>query len=315
MIDNHTILQKADLALSDLTTDGGILLAAQAQKFIRILIDASKFLPLAQVKPMKSQKELVEKIRFTTRILRPAVEATALAAGQRVKPDLSKVELDSQAFKAEVNLNDFVLEDSIERGQFRQTVLQLMAERVGLDVEDVVINGDTGSADPTLAVLDGVRKQAVSNVVAAGGGTPVIISGQVFRDMLKTMPSEFLRRKGDLRFLTSVDAEIDYRDGLLQRATRLGDRFLETDQLSSYTGVPVMDIPVFPENLGTGTNETEALLLDPKNARVGIWRTMRIETDKDVRAGVLIIVISLRFDVKFEEETAVVKATEIKVSG
>ena len=36
--DNRTILAKADLALADLTTEGGVLQPAQAKKFIRILI-------------------------------------------------------------------------------------------------------------------------------------------------------------------------------------------------------------------------------------------------------------------------------------
>ncbi len=36
LMDNRTILEKADLALSDLTTGGGMLQPAQAQKFLRI---------------------------------------------------------------------------------------------------------------------------------------------------------------------------------------------------------------------------------------------------------------------------------------
>lgn len=35
---NRTILEKADLALADLTAGGGILKPAQAQKFMRLLI-------------------------------------------------------------------------------------------------------------------------------------------------------------------------------------------------------------------------------------------------------------------------------------
>jgi len=39
LLENRTILEKADLALADLTAGGGLLQPAQAQKFIRILID------------------------------------------------------------------------------------------------------------------------------------------------------------------------------------------------------------------------------------------------------------------------------------
>jgi hypothetical protein len=73
-------------------------------------------------------------------------------------------------------------------------------------------------------------------------------------------------------------------------------------------------VPLFPENLGTGSNCTNILLTDPKNINIGVWRNIRIETDKDISEGVLIIVATLRFDVKYAEETAVVKAINTKVA-
>jgi hypothetical protein len=43
----------------------------------------------------------------------------------------------------------------------------------------------------------------------------------------------------------------------------------------------------------------------------GIWRKILLETDKDISAGVLIIVATLRFDVRYQVEDAVVKVTEV----
>jgi len=311
ILDNRTILEKADLALSDLTTGGGLLQPAQAQKFIRILIDESVILKQGTVVPMKSPKQLVEKIRFASRILRPGAEATALPAADRSRPDLTKTELDAQLFKAEVRLNNEVLEDSIERGELRQTIMQLMAEAISRDMDEVIIQGDTTSADLFLATLDGILKQATSNVVDAVNATT---NKTIFKDMLKSMPSEFLRNKRMLRFYTSVDSEIDYRDSLADRATPMGDRRLEQDDQVFYSGVPVVDVPLFPEDLGGGNDTTNVLLTDPKNINVGIWRNIRVETDKDISEGVLVIVATLRFDVKFAEETAVVKTINVKVA-
>jgi hypothetical protein len=79
--------------------------------------------------------------------------------------------------------------------------------------------------------------------------------------------------------------------------------------------VPVLEVPLFPENLGAGGNLTNAVLTDPKNVNIGIWRNIRVETDKLVSEGVLIIVATLRFDVKYAEETAVVKAINVKVGA
>lgn len=312
LIDNRTLLEKADMALSDLTTNGGLLQPAQAQKFIRILIDESVILKQGTVVPMKSPKQLIEKIRFANRILRAGTEAAPLPTGDRTKPDLSQVELDAQLFKAEVRLNNEVLEDSIERGQLRQTIMQLMAEAISRDIDEVIVRGDTASTDPFLAKLNGILKQSTGNVVDAQNQPA---TKNVFRDMLKSMPSAFLRNKRDMRFFTSVDAAIDYRDTVAERGTLLGDRFLEGDEPALYSGVPVVDVPMFPENLGASNNTTNILLTDPKNINIGIWRNIRLETDKLVSEGVLIIVATLRFDVKFAEQSAVVKAINVKVGA
>jgi len=312
LLDNRTILEKADLALSDLTAGGGLLLPAQAQKFMRILINEAVILKQATVIPMRSPKQLIEKIRFANRILRSGSEATALPAGDRAVPNLGKVELDAQLFKAEVRLNNEVLEDSIERGQLRQTIMQLMAEAIARDVDEVVIQGERGSPDTFLGKLDGILKQATSHIVDAQNQTT---NKGVFRDMLKTMPHAFVRNKKLLRFFTSVNSEIDYKDSLSERATAGSDKYLEDDVAATYAGVPVLDVPMFPEAQGAGGNATSILLTDPKNINVGIWRNIRVEVDKIVTDGVLVIVATLRFDVKYAEETAVVKAVNVKVAA
>lgn len=305
--DNRSILAKADMALADLTTSGGLLQPAQAAKFMRIMIKSSRVLGMSTVVPMRSPKQLIEKIKFGSRILRAGNEATALSVGDRAKPDLSKVELNAQLFKAEVRLDNEVLEDNIERAELRQTIMQMMAERIALDTEEVVVSGDTASADPFLAKFEGILEQATSHVVDAAGAT---ISKTVLKNMLRTMPSEFLRDKRALKYLTSVNAEIAYRDGLADRATQAGDKYLEQDVPAVYNGIGVTDVPLFPEALG-GADRTAIILTDPKNVNIGIWRNIRVETDKLVSEGVLIIVATLRMDMKYAHEDAVVKAINV----
>lgn len=309
-MDNRTILEKADLALADLTAGGGILKPAQAQKFIRLLIKQSALLRLATVVPMASSKQQISKIKFGSRILRPGQEATALTQAQRAIPDLSHVELDAKLFKAEVRLSDEVLKDSIERGELRQTIMEMMADAIARDMEEVVVSGDVVSPDPFLAKLDGILKQATSNVVDAAGN---LISKELLRDLIKTLPSEHLRDKSLMRYLTSVDADLDYRNSLAERATAVGDKFLEDDAPVLYSGVPLQPIPLFPENLGAGQNRTVVLLCNPKNIQVGIWRQIRVESDRDISEGTLRIVATLRFDVKYAEEHGVAKAINIRL--
>lgn len=316
MSTNRAILEKAAISLSDIAGSNGILQTAQAQRFIRLLVKESKIMPMCTVTPLKAPKQLINKSRFTSRVLRRGQEATALADADVSKPTFTFAEHDAQLFKAEVRITDETLEDNIEGDQLRQTIMSMLAERMAFDMDDLIVNSDVTSPTDELAAFDGLLALATSNVVNAG--TTTLHKG-ILRDMLKTMPSEWLRNKGAMRFLTSVDAEIDYRDSLSDRMTGLGDQALAAvgseSSVVGYSGVPVIDIPAFPENLGGGTNTTNIILTDPKNIDVGIWRKLRIETDKDVRAGVLIVVATMRFDMIYQEELAVVKATNVLVAG
>ena len=307
---NRTLLEKADLALADLTAGGGLLKPAQAQKFMRLLIKESVLLKLATVVPMASPKQQIAKLRFGSRILRPGAEGTALGASERVKPELSQVELDAKLYKAEVRLSDETLEDSIERGELRQTIMEMMADAISRDIEDVAINGDKASADPFLATMDGLLKQATSNVVDASGAS---LSKDLLRDMLRTLPSEYLRDKKAMRFLTSVDADLGYRNTLAERSTAAGDRLLEDDAPVLYSGVPVQPVPLFPETLGESGDRTAVLLCNPKNIHLGIWRQIRLESARDISEGTLKIVATLRFDVRFAEEPGVAKLINLAV--
>lgn len=304
-MDNKTLLQKADLAVSDMVNDGGYLLPAQALKFMRILIDEPTIIKQARVIPMKAPKQMIEKIRFGSRILRPGDSGVALGSGDRVKPDLGSVELDAELFKAEVRLNDETLEDSIERGDLKETIMEIMAQRVALDMEEVIVQGDVASGDAFLAKFDGLLKQADANVVDHSLATDPKTTKELFYKMLKSMPSEFKRDKRSLIAYVSVNEELDYRESLSQRATVLGDMYTKDDAPSTAAGVPIMDLPTMPDG--------KALLTNPKNINVGVWRKIKIETDKDVSAGQFIIVLSVRFHTRFSEKTAVVKATGISV--
>lgn len=312
MLSNETLIQKADAALADLTAGSGILEPAQAQKFLRVLIDEAVLLKLSTVVPMRSPRQQIEKIQFGSRILRAGQEAKALPKADRAAPDFTGVELDASLFKAEVRLNNEVLEDSIERGELRQTIMQLMAERIATDMDEILVNGDTMSSDPFLASFDGLLKQANVNVFDNTSNTT---NRTLWRSMLKQMPTPFLRNKKALRFLTSIDSEIDYRDALADRSTpNVGDKFVEEDAPAFYSGVPVVGVPLFPENIGAGGVCTSSVLIDPKNINVGIWRDIRVETDKLVSEGVLIIVATMRFDMKLAVAQASVIANNIKVN-
>jgi len=308
MQENRSIIQKADFLLAQLAP-GGLLLPEQARQFVRLLIDKAVVMPLMTEVSMTSAKVLKEKVQFGSSVLRKGTEAVALPLADRSRPDTSKVELDAQLVKAECRLSFESMEDNIEQNRFEQTVQEILADRISLDLENLAFNGDTTSLDTLLMTLDGFLKQATTNIVPCGSAT---LSTTVLKDVLKTMPSAFRMDRRALRNLTADEAVIDYHDDLALRETTLGDEHILSGETRGYGGIPLLGVPVFPVNLGGTTDETSLLLTDPANMLFGIHRQIRIETDKDISAGVYIIVMSARVDFKFAHEPAVVKATAIK---
>lgn len=312
MKSNMTLIEKADLAVSDFQSDGGYLNDEQAKKFIRSLTVESKLLGMVTVRAMKSHTTNIDKIKFGSRVMHAGTEATALAPGDRSKPDLAQVQIASQLVKAEIRLSDEVLEDSIEGGSFKQTIMDILSPAVARDLEELAIQGDTASGDAYLAKFDGLLKLATSHVVDAADAQ---ISSTLLRAALKEMPVEYKRDKRQLKFLSSVNIEENYRDSLTSRDTVVGDRSLEQDAPALYNGVPVTAIPLMPEDLtfGVNTDNTSVLLTDPKNIHWGIWRKIKMETDKDVTTGEFIIVVSARVGVNYAEEDAVVKIEDLNL--
>lgn len=307
---NRTLMQKADMAVSDLVTDGGYLVDEQAERFIRYTIERSTLMQYVKVVDMKNHTKQLPGVHLNSRILRPGQSATALTQAQRAKPKTGNATLNSVLIKAEIRLDDETVEDNIERQSFKDTIMELITERVGVDLEELNIQGDTTSADAFLALYNGMLKSATTNIVAAG---TVSVSDSHFRDAWKAMPKGGRRNRAKLRYLTSNKAYIDYSDLMAQRGTPLGDAFHNGQASLNYAGMPISDLDMMPEDLGAGSNETNILYGDPKNWHIGFHRRIRIEVDRDITTGETIIVVTMRTAGVYEYEPHMVKVTEIKV--
>lgn len=301
--ENRTLLRKAEIAVSDFTA-GGLLQPAQADRFIQIAIKEPVILQRCTVTPMKAMKEERDKMRFAGRVLRAGQEGTALPSAAWAKPNLSMVTLDAQLFKAEARITDEALEDQIERGTFRDTLIEQLAKAIGRDMEWVAVNGDTASGDPVLAQLNGILKQITSWTV---NGLNAKLTKTILRDMYRMQPDEFANDL-DLQYFTNRQAVLDYKDSLSDRLTPLGDAMLQTKGPVAWSDFPVNTVPEFP----VASSNTQVVLGNPKGVYLGIWRKIKIKIGEDISAGVVIIVASVRFDVKVAEELAMVKAYNVK---
>jgi hypothetical protein len=314
--DRKTIVQKAELALGELTTAGGVLQPIQAKKFMVKMIEEAKLLGLVTFKPMGGPIEYIDQVTFGGRILQRGTVGEALAEAARSKPNLDRVELNAKLLRGEIPIPSEVFEDNIEKAGFLDTLRNLLAIRCKRDLELLVVRGDTaltgevGSDNDYLRTLDGILKQATTHQTDA---TDNYISKTIMRDALKAMPEQWKQDKETLRFFTSTDVETHWRDIMGDRATILGDRVLENDVPVPYSGVPVVNIGTFPQNVGTGSHCANIILTDPKNIHVGVCRDIKIKMGEDIRADVVLMVVSMRVDVKYLIEDAVVKVSNVKV--
>jgi HK97 family phage major capsid protein len=307
-----TLSRKADIALANLTNDGGILAVEQQNSFYRYLIDQPTLLGRMRTVQMANPTMEINKIGFNTRILRAARQSggqendgsngRALPKAERSSPDLGKIELVSKEVQAEVRIPYEVLEDNIERGDMSNTVLSLIGERASLDLEELVLVGDTtlAGSDAYLGLFNGALKRVTANTV---NGTDYGITAELFNETKKALPTAYRRNPASLSYFVHPDIESDYRLAVSNRGTGLGDAILTGTQALPVFGSPMTGVANMPED--------SALYCNPRNLIFGIQRNVRIEQDRDIRSREVIIVLTARVATAIEDQLGVVKVTNI----
>ena len=228
MSSNESLLRKADMVIADLQNNGGTLSPEQGASFIRKLIKQPTLIRVCRVVEMTAPQRNINKIGFGARILRAATSATALTQSQRSKPSTEQIQLNTKEQIAEVRIPYDVMEDNIERATtasnelantgpagLRQTIIDLIAERAALDIEELGLLGSTsyisGDSDEQayLSQFNGWLNiaQTRGNVYDAQGAS---ISKSIFKQGLKSMPSQYQRNKVALNHFVSVNNETEY---------------------------------------------------------------------------------------------------------
>jgi hypothetical protein len=317
-MDQRKLVDKVDIAVSDLVSDGGYLNPMQADRFIRKVIDQPTMLNSFRVERMTSPKMKVPKIGIGSRILRASPgSGVELPSSERFKATTEQVQLTTKELIAETHLPYDFLEDNIERDNVEASIMDLMAQRVAIDLEELAIlgstdfsAGDTGYDGSTLSAdnakylsqMDGILKQITSNTVDVSGDS-LTMQKEVCKQAKMSMPSKYFRDLSAMRYYVSYDNETEYVDTLADRATPLGDSAAEGMRRATPYGIRLEPNSWMPD--------TYLTLFNPQNVIWGVQRQISIETDRDIRARVFVIVLTLRVDMKFEEEDATVKVSNI----
>lgn len=316
-MNNKRIMEKADVAISDLTSNGGYLTEEQSNVFLRKLMDEPTMLKVARQVVMSSPQKQINKIGFGARVLRPGISGGALSQSDRAKPDFGKVVLNTSEVIAEVRIPYDVIEENIERGSINETmgagadsmspdgikgtIIAMLAQRAALDLEELALFGDTANvSDAYLALMDGWLKLSTAHIVNGGG---VAITRALFKSGVLAMPPKYMRNPTAMSHYIAFDQEINYRDTLAEKNTPLGDSVIQGTGPVFGQGIVVKPVALMPHASG--------LLCNPQNLIFGVQRQIQIETDKNISERVYIIVLTAKVDFKVEEIDAVVKYTNI----
>lgn len=312
---NQELARRADLALADLSSNGGILSPEQTDTFIDLVYDEPTILKQVRQVRMNAPEVKLNRIGFNTRILTAAAQAGGandagsndryVLEANRAKPTTSQITLTSAEIIAEVRIPYEALEDNIEGQSFESHVMRLIAGRAAIDLEEFALHADSASSDAFLALGNGYLKRMTSNVVnnASAG-----ISPAMFQNGLLAVPQKYLRNLSTMKHYVSMANTIKYRGLVAQRATGYGDTMLTTGAPIFAHGVPVEGAPMLAAQAG---GETKGFLAIPQNLIFGLRRQVSVETDKDIRSREIIIVLTLRAGLQIETEEACVKYTNI----
>jgi hypothetical protein len=200
---------------------------------------------------------------------------------------------------------------NVEGEALLQTIMGLVEKQIALDIEEVVISGDTNSADADLALMDGLIKLIGTHTVD-GGATA--LSDTLLNNATMAMPVQFLNDPSLLHFLVAHKVEKLYRKALRQRVGGLAEAVLTKNEPLTFDGSPITPIVQMPTNIGTNSVCSSAIYIDPKNIQVGLWQEVKFATQRDERAGCLYVIPRLSYGVALMEEIGAVEIYNLATS-
>lgn len=328
---NKELLQQLDAAFKAITTEdmGDYLLAEeQLDRFIRAKQRRTRILPDARQITMDGQVQHLDRVGFASRVLRGGGDISAgkqehytLQEGDVKKPDLGKVILTAREATTFTGIYDSTLRRTIERENFSDTLVDLLGEAAGKDVEEWGWFADERidyANDDLLSLLDGWLRMAGNKTYHDTGDTFSSSDEDwpesMFEAMLAALPGQFRTAPDEYRLYVPWSVENAYRNLLKARGTNLGDRAQTEAGGIPYKGTPVVPVPMAARTPGATHNAVTlmpgdcALLTHPDNTIWGIFHRITIEPDRIPKARRTDWVLTVEVAFGYEEPDAAVTA-------
>lgn len=302
-MDNSSIIRKAAIETTALTS--GLLNPEQAKKFIQQTFEATNLGPLVRHEMRQAKTGEIDKIGIGRRILRKKAENTD--DGYRADVQTSQIEYATTAVRLPWEITEETLRENIEGQNFETIVTNLMTTQLGIDLEDLYLNGDEATAEDDadydfLKINDGWIKQISNGGHVYDASAETEMSLDLFYNTLAQIPNKY--NNGKLRWLMSPKRAQQWELFLLNKVIGAGGAVPES-VYASPARIPAIECP----SLDDGT----ILLTDPKNLIVVNTYSVQIRKTTEGKEAIMMdkrfYVTHLDYDPIIEEldATAIIK--------
>jgi HK97 family phage major capsid protein len=285
----------------------GILRPEQARRFIDYVWDATVLAKDGRRVTMRANTMELEKVNVGERVIRAANQADA--SFTNTGATFSKVELTTKKIRLDWEVSAEALEDNIEGAALEDHLVRLMTNAFANDIEDLAINGD-GATGSFLSIMEGfVNKvktegDAHEYVATVTNWTPEVLQG-----IINSLPRKYRALKNGLKFYAGTDTfqsivkshgtlsdniwTEDYRNAYLAGT----DQVLGQARTTRVLGVPVMEVPYYPEGYVD--------LTFPSNRIWGFQRDITVNREYVPKKDTIEYTVFVRFGLQWEEQDAV----------
>lgn len=303
MNNNSTIIRKAAIATGSLAS--GLLNPEQARKFIQQTFDATNLGGLVRHEMRTAKTGEIDKIGIGRRILRKKTENTD--DNYRAGVNTSQIEYSTTAVRLPWEITEETLRENIEGQNFENIVTNLMTTQLGVDMEDLYLNGDEAT-EPTdkdydfLKINDGWIKQIGNGGHVYDATNEDDMSLDMFYKALASLPNKY--NNGKLRWLMSPKRAQEWELFLLNKVVNQGGAVPD----SVYTSPARIQAVECPS-----LDDKTILLTDPKNLIVVNTYSVQIRKTTEGKEAIMqdkrFYVVHLDYDPIIEEldATAMIK--------
>lgn len=301
-MNNQKIITRAAIDTGSLTS--GLLNPEQSRRFLQQTFEATNLGPLVRHEMRTAKSGEIDKIGIDRRVLRKKTEGTD--DNYRTNVKTSAIEYNTTAVRLPWEITEETLRENIEGQGLEGTITNLMTTQMGIDGEDLYLNGDEeiDAANPDfdfLKINDGWIKQ-VSNGGHVYDAAEGEMSLDLFYNTLAQLPNKY--NNGRLRWLMSPHRAQEWELFLMNKVIGAGGAVPDS-VYNSPASIPTVQCP--------SLDDKTILLTDPQNLIVVNTYSVQIRKTTEGKEAIMqdkrFYVIHFDFDPIIEEldATAIIK--------